>query len=131
MKIKNILTTCITGIGIGMPITLICMTCLGGWNDVIKEFLVWLVASALFGVLSLLFTSAKLPLPLITAIHCIGCLGITCGACFINGYSDNLWNILIYVLPVFAVVYAGIYITTMIIAKIEAKKINEALQNKE
>lgn len=130
MKIKDMLLACISGIGIGMPVTIICMLILGGWNESIKEFLVWLVASALFGVLSIIFKNSKLSLPIITAIHCIGCLGITCAACTINGYSDSFWNILISVLPVFAVVYAVIYITTLISAKAEANKINKALENK-
>ncbi|MBQ2943484.1 MAG: DUF3021 domain-containing protein [Ruminococcus sp.] len=131
MKLKDIVLACISGIGIGMPVTIICMFILGGWNETIKEFLVWLVASALFGVLSILFKNSRISLPIITAIHCVGCLIITCTACAINGYSDSFWSILISVLPVFVVVYAAIYITTLIAAKAEAKKINEALNSKD
>lgn len=131
MKLKDIVLACISGIGIGMPVTIICMLILGGWNETIKEFLVWLVASALFGVLSILFKNSRISLPIITAIHCVGCLIITCTACAINGYSDSFWSILISVLPVFVVVYAAIYITTLIAAKAEAKKINEALNSKD
>ena len=130
MKIKNIILACITGIGIGMPVTLLCMALIGGWNSAVKEVLVWLVASALFGVLSLIFNSAKLPLPLLTAIHCVGCLAVTCTACTINGYSDNFFSMLLAILPVFVVVYAVIYGVTLINAKLEAKKINEDLKNK-
>ncbi len=131
MKLKDIILACISGIGIGMPVTIICMLTLGGWNETIKEFLVWLAASALFGVLSILFKNSKMSLPIITAIHCVGCLIITCSACAINGYSDSFWSILISVLPVFAVVYAVIYIVTLLSAKAEAKKINEALKGKD
>ncbi len=131
MKLKDIVLACISGIGIGMPVTIICMLILGGWNETIKEFLVWLVASALFGVLSILFKNSRISLPIITAIHCVGCLIITCTACAINGYSDSFWSILISVLPVFVVVYAAIYITTLIAAKAEAKKINDALNSKD
>lgn len=131
MKFKDIFLACIAGIGIGMPVTIICMIIVGGWNGVIKEFLVWLVASALFGVLSILFKSSKLPLPLITAIHCVGCLVITCSACAIIGYAENFFSILLAVLPVFIVVYAVIYIATLLGAKAEAKRINAELSNKE
>ena len=127
MKIKDIVLACISGIGIGMPVTIICMTLIGGFNDVIKEFLVWLVASALFGVLSIFFKSSKLSLPLVTAIHCVGCLLITCGACAIIGYADSFFGILLSVLPVFVIVYAVIYIITLLYARKDAKKINEAL----
>ncbi len=131
MKFKDIILACITGVGVGMPVTIICMIILGGWNGVIKEFLVWLVASALFGVLSILFKNSKLSLPLITAIHCVGCLIITCSACAIIGYGDSFFSILLGVLPIFIIVYAVIYIVTLLSAKAEAKKINEALNNKE
>ena len=127
MKIKNILMACITGIGIGMPITILCRTLIGGWNETVKEILVWLLASALYGVLSLIFSSGKLNLILSTAIHCVGCLAVTCVACTINGYSDNFFDILLAVLPIFAVVYIVIYALSMISAKIEAKKITESL----
>ena len=127
MKIKNIILACITGIGIGMPITLLCMALIGGWNQAVKEVLVWLVASALFGVLSLIFNSGKLNLILSTTIHCVGCLAVTCAACTINGYSDNFFEMLLAILPVFAVVYIVIYTVSLISAKREAKKITESL----
>lgn len=130
MKIKNTILASITGIGIGMPITLLCMTVIGGFNSVIKEFLVWLIASALFGVLSLIFKSYKLSLPVVTAIHCIGCFAVTCGACAVIGYSDNFSEILLAVVPVFVIVYAVLYIVALAVAKREAKKVNEALDKK-
>lgn len=130
MKIKNLVLALISGIGIGMPITILCMALIGGWNSIIKEFLVWIVASALFGILSLIFNSNKMNLILSTVIHCVGCLAVTCGACTIIGYSDNFFDILLFVLPVFAVVYAVIYGITIINAKKEAKKITETLNNK-
>lgn len=130
MKLKDIILAIISGIGIGMPVTILCMVIIGGWNETIKEFLVWLIASALFGVLSIVFKSSRLPLPLITVIHCVGCLCITCGACAIIGYADSFFTILLSVLPVFVVVYAVIYIVTLISAKAEAKRINEALEKK-
>lgn len=127
MKIKNIILACITGIGIGMPVTILCMALIGGWSDAVKEVLVWLVASALFGVLSLIFNSGKLNLILSTAIHCVGCLAVTCTACTINGYSNNFFDMLLAVLPVFVVVYVVIYASALISAKKEAKKITESL----
>lgn len=131
MKIKDIILACVGGIGIGMPVTILCMLIIGGWNVVVKEFLVWLVASALFGILSIVFKKSRLPLPVVTAIHCVGCLVVTCGACAIIGYADSFFSILLAVLPVFIVVYAVIYTVTLLSAKAEAKKINEVLKNKE
>lgn len=130
MKIKNVILACISGIGIGMPITLLCMTLIGGYNGVIREFLVWLIASALFGVLSLVFQSSKINFIVATIIHCIGCLLVTCTSCAVIGYSDNFVSILLAVLPIFVVVYAVIYTVSIITMKKEAKKANEALKSR-
>ncbi len=130
MKIKNTLLACISGIGIGMPITVLCMTLIGGWNDAVKEVLVWLVASALFGVLSLIFNSNRMNLIVSTVIHCVGCLAVTCTACTLNGYSDNFFEMLLAILPVFVIVYAVIYTSALISSKKEAKKITETLNKK-
>lgn len=131
MKIKNFILACITGIGIGIPITLICMISIGGFNDIVKEFLVWTVASALFGVLSVLtFRNEKLNLIVSTVLHCVGCLGITVGACAIIGYSHNFFEILLAIAPIFVVVYGVLYAVSVISMKINAKKANEALENK-
>ncbi len=131
MKIKDFILAMITGIGIGIPITIICMISIGGFNEVIKEFLVWTVASALFGVLSVLtFKNEKLNLIASTIIHCIGCLGITVGTCAIIGYSSNVLDILLSVAPVFVVVYAVLYGVSLISMKINARKANEALKEK-
>lgn len=131
MKIKDFILAMITGIGIGIPITLVCMISIGGFNEVVKEFLVWTVASALFGVLSVLtFKNDKLNLIVSTVLHCVGCLGITVGACAIIGYSSSFFEILLAVAPVFVVVYGVLYTVSVISMKINAKKANEALENK-
>lgn len=131
MKIRNFVLACITGIGIGIPITLICMISIGGFNDVVKEFLVWTVASSLFGALSVLtFKNEKLNLIVSTILHCVGCLGITVGACAIIGYSNNFFEILLAIAPIFVVVYGVLYAVSVISMKINAKKANEALENK-
>ncbi len=121
----------LTGIGIGIPVALICMICIGGWNAVIMEFLVWTVASALFGVLSVVtFSNEKMNLVLATALHCLGCLSITVGACAIIGYADSFFEILFAVAPVFAIVYVAIYSVNFFTMRKNAKKANEALSKK-
>ena len=41
MKFKDLFFAVLTGIGIGIPVTLICMVSIGGYNPVVQEFLVW------------------------------------------------------------------------------------------
>ena len=131
MKLRNFIFAILTGIGIGIPVTIVCMISIGGWNAVVMEFLVWTIASALFGVLSVVtFSNEKMNMILATALHCVGCLLITVGACFIIGYADSFFEILLAVAPVFAVVYIAIYSINFFTMRKNAKKANEALGKK-
>lgn len=131
-KLSPIFSACITGIGIGIPITLCCMTLIGGFNGVIKEFLVWTVASALFGVLSLLIFQLpnNLSLPAATALHCIGCMLVAAGAGAVIGYADSFLELLLGILPVFLLVYCLLYGGFYFTMRKEARRINEELDNK-
>lgn len=131
MKLRNYIFAILTGIGIGIPVAIICMLAIGGFNEVVMEFLVWTVASALFGVLSVVtFSNDKMNLILATALHCIGCLLITVGACWVIGYADSFLEILIAVAPVFVVVYVAIYSVNFFTMRKNAKIANEALSRK-
>ena len=131
MKLRDLFTAVLSGIGIGIPVALICMVSIGGYNAVVQEFLVWTIASALFGVLSAVtLKNDRMNLILSTVLHCLGCITITISACAIIGYGDNLLDILITVAPVFAAVYVSIYLISFISMKRNAKKANEALNNK-
>lgn len=131
MKLRDLFTAVLSGIGIGIPVALICMVSIGGYNAVVQEFLVWTIASALFGVLSAVtLKNDRMNLILSTVLHCLGCITITISACAIIGYGDNLLDILISVAPVFAAVYVSIYLISFISMKRNAKKANEALNNK-
>lgn len=131
MKLRDFIFAMLTGIGIGIPVTLVCMISIGGWNTVVKEFLVWTIASALFGVLSVVtFSNDKMNLVLSTALHCVGCLLITVGACAIIGYANNFFEILLSIAPVFVVVYVAIYSANFFTMRKNAKKTNEALSRK-
>lgn len=126
---SKIMLACLLGIGIGIPITLICIISMGGFNDTIKEILVWTVASALFGVMSLVtFGNDRMNFILATVLHCAGCFGITVGTCAINGYAnkESFW----YLLIVFVIIYVALYGGSLISMKINARKANEALSKK-
>ncbi len=132
MKNENIFLSLvkflITGIGIGIPVTLTCITLMGGYNDTIMGIIIWTVASALLGLVSgLIFHFGKFNLPISTALHCLSCLIIAVGASTICGYGDNFFSILIKVLPIFVVVYAILYTIALINMKIQSKKVNEKL----
>lgn len=120
----------IIGIGIGIPVTLACMALIGGVNEVIREFLIWTVASALFGMISgLVFTHVD-GLPWAMLLHCSACLIVAVGAVVLCGYADSFLMALPRVLPVFVIVYILVYAFCVFGMKLEEKRINQAL-NKE
>lgn len=119
----------ITGIGIGIPVTLVCMTLIGGFQSAVAEFLVWTVASALFGIISgLVFhTNHNLNLPVSMALHCLGCLIVATAAGAVCGYADSFPTLLAGILPVFVIVYVLVYALCIFLMKLEEKQINRAL----
>lgn len=126
---SSLLLNALIGIGIGIPATLVCMTIIMGYNEIIEGFLVWTVASALFGILSgLCFDKFdKLSLPAAMALHCAGCLLVATTAGFLCGFDDNFFTVLVNILPMFLIVYVVIFIFCFTMMKLEEKKINKAL----
>lgn len=122
----------LTGMGFSFPITLLCMLLIGGFNGVVAEFLTWMVASALFGIISGVLNSEKceLKLPAAMALHCLLCLAVATGAGAVCGYADSFVELLKGILPVFVIVYVLVYAVCILLMKREEKKINEALKDK-
>lgn len=120
----------LTGIGYGIPATIICMILIGGYREPIGEFAIWTVASALLGLLSgAIFNSCseKLTLPAALLIHCVSCLAIAVGASYLCGYDEDPFRVLMAVLPVFIIVYAITYGVIYFRIRLEEKRINQAL----
>ena len=126
---RSIGTSIIVGMGFGFPATLLCMALIGGFNPMLKEFAVWMVASALYGLVSVLVFNSKkeMAMPLAMVLHCAGCLIITVAAVFVCGYAESILSFLLGVLPVFVIVYAVITGVSLLMMKIEEKRINEKL----
>ncbi len=119
----------LTGTGIGFPITVLCMILIGGFSQAARELLIWMAASALFGLVSGLFYQ-KLNLDLLTAtgLHAVCCLAIATTACWLCGYADSIWSLLNGILPVFALVYTFVYLAVFLIMTREARQINKSLE---
>lgn len=118
----------LTGIGYGIPVTILCMTLIGGWQEPLGEFTVWTIASALIGLLSAVtFGSEKLTLPAALGLHCAGTLVIVVSASWLCGYDSNPITIAGYILPLFLIIYAVIYSINYFAIKLEEKRINAAL----
>ena len=115
---KKYVLNAIIGMGFGFPITLLCMIAIGGYNVVMKEFLVWMAASALYGVLSTVMDEKKL-----------GCVAITMGAALLCGYISAVADILPVLIPAIAI-YFAVYFICFLLMKQNEKAVNKALEEK-
>lgn len=128
---KKYVLNAIIGMGFGFPITLLCMILIGGYNAVMKEFLVWMAASALYGVLSTIMDEKKFDMPLLVSIglHFFGCVVITMGAALLCGYVSSIADVLPILIPA-VVIYAVVCLICFLLMKQNEKAVNKALEEK-
>ena len=128
---KKYVLNAIIGMGFGFPITLLCMILIGGYNVVMKEFLVWMAASALYGVLSTIMDEKKfdMPLPVSIGLHFFGCVAITMGAALLCGYIRSVADVLPILIPAI-IIYAVVCLICFLLMKQNEKQINKALEEK-
>jgi hypothetical protein len=128
---KKYVLSGIIGMGFGFPITLLCMTLIGGYNPVIREFLVWMGASALYGLLSMFMDSKKfdMPLPLSFGLHFFGCVAITLGAALLCGYVARFADVLPILIPMI-VIYVVVCFVYFLLMKKDEKQVNKALEER-
>ena len=119
----------LTGTGIGFPVTVLCMTLVGGYNQATRELIIWLTASALFGLTSgLFYQKLNLDLLVATALHAVCCLGIASTAGWLCGYADSFLELVKGILPVFALIYTFVYLWVFFSMTRQAKQINDSLE---
>ena len=128
---KKYVLNAIVGMGFGFPITLLCMILIGGYNAVVQEFLVWMAASALYGVLSTIMDEKKfdMPLPVSIGLHFFGCVAITMGAALFCGYVSSIADVLPILIPAI-VIYFVVYFICFLLMKQNEKAVNKALEEK-
>ena len=128
---KKYVLNAIIGMGFGFPITLLCMVSISGYSDIVQEFSVWMVASALYGLLSTVMDSKKfdMPLPVSIGLHALGCIAITIGAALLCGYIHSIADVLPILIPAI-IIYAVVFLICFLLMKQNEKKINEALEDK-
>lgn len=129
---KSYFAGAVTGMGIGFPITLLCMAAIGGYNEVVREFGIWMVASALYGLLSVTLFNRKDDLPplLSLSLHFAGITAITLAAALLNGYITRAVDVAAVLIPAF-VIYAAITGVFAFLSKRAEKQVNKALEEKE
>ena len=128
---KKYVLNAIIGMGFGFPITLLCMALIGGYNAVMKELLIWMAASALYGVLSTIMDERKfdMPLPVSIGLHFFGCVVITMGAALLCGYVSSIADVLPILIPA-VIIYAVVCLICFLLMKQNEKAVNKALEEK-
>ena len=128
---KKYVLNAIIGMGFGFPITLLCMSLIGGYNEVVQEFFVWMVASALYGLLSTVMDSKKfdMPLPVSIGVHFFGCVAITLGAALLCGYIRSIADVLPILIPSI-IIYVVVCFVCFLLMKQNEKQINKELEEK-
>jgi hypothetical protein len=128
---KKYVLNAIIGMGFGFPITLLSMILIGGYNVVIREFLIWMIASAMYGLLSTVMDSEKIdfPLPVSIGLHFFGCLVITMGAALLCGYVSSIRSVLPILIPA-VIIYIAVFFVSFLLMKQNEKQINKTLQEK-
>lgn len=124
---EAVLSCVTTGISVGVPVAVFCMVVMGTFNDTLQQVIVWIIASALIGLLSAVFFAEKINLIVSTIVHCVGCFVVAVAASILCGYSDNLGEVVLMILPIFLIIYVVLYAVVMIYLKIQAKRIDKVL----
>lgn len=121
----------ISGMGFGFPITLLCMTLFGEYTVMVRDLLIWMVASALYGLLSVIMDSKKynMPMPVSFGLHFFGIVVITMCATLLCGYISRIVDVLLILAPTI-VIYVVVWFICFLLMKKDEKKINKALENK-
>ncbi len=129
---NKIIEHLIVGLGIGFVVTTASLWAFGLYEAtgmaVMLQFTTWLAASALYGLISMIYDS-DIPFPLTFAIHFTGCAVITFIASAVSGIMEFMqwYEWFIYVLPVFVGIYIIIGIVVTITTKWQEKQINKKM----
>lgn len=126
---KKIIEYAIMGLGIGFVCTTISIYAIGGMNEITKQFLGWMIASVIFGVSALLYTSDKINQLAAAIIHMVICGGTTLIVAYILGYAKSLLELAKEVFPLFIVIYVVIYGLIFLFSLIDIKRVNKKLNN--
>lgn len=132
MKKNTILTPFLymmMGIAFGAVIVTVSLYASGGMNDTLKEIIIWLVAAAVIGLVSMVYENDHLTDLTATLIHA----PVTCIVALISGwmldYGDgSLFLLLMRMLPVIVIVYVLIHLILFLFRRAALQEVNRHLK---
>lgn len=132
---KKITDHIIYGLGIGFLVTTVSLWLFGLAEApgiaVMRQFTTWLAASALYGLISLIYDT-DIPFPSSLAIHFAACAAVTYAASAVSGIMEFIrwYEWFKFVLPYFVVTYIIIGFCVTIISRCGTEKINKIIKNR-
>ena len=128
--IKKIVSYAILGMGIGSPIFTACLGPGGNDSAGLRDTTAWLAASAVYGMLSLIYEADGLKLPVKVGLHALLCGLISLAVGRFLGYGESLGTLFLGMAPVFILIYGLIWGAMYAADRRRARKLNERLKEK-
>lgn len=127
--VQTALAYAVIGTGIGAVVCTISLLVSCGMTDILKQISVWLIASAVIGLVSLVYESENLTDITATLIHAPVTLlvALICG--WILDYGDGSFALLVMrMLPVIVIMYAAIHLILFLLRRSAARALNDHLK---
>ena len=130
-KIQLVMTYLIVSVGIGAIVITLALLASYGMTDILKQFTVWLTASAVIGVASIVYENTTLSHFTATLIHAPITAAVALCSGWILGYGDgSLTLLLMRMLPTIVVIYAVIHLVLFMFRRAALSELNHRLQEK-
>ena len=109
--IKTVVNAIGVGLAVGSVVSLACIRFWSGPDPVLTEVAVWLAASVLYGLISLLFQLNWGPWKVLP-LHCLLCLAVTLSVGTVLGYAATPMELARTIVPDFLIVYLAITVVS-------------------
>ena len=128
---KKVLEHVGVGLAIGAVASTACMALLGGLDGTLIQVMAWLAASALMGIVSLIYDIEALSLPLAIGLHAALCFGISLGTGYLLGYGEYFGpRFALLMLPCFLLIYLVVSLCIWLYGRHYARTTSERLAKK-
>ena len=129
--LQLIFTYLIVAVGIGAIVITFSLLVNYGMNDILKQLTVWLIASAVIGLASMVYENVRLSHFTATLIHAPITAAVALCSGWILGYGDgSLTLLLMRMLPTIVVIYAVIHLVLFLFRRAALSDLNHRLQEK-
>lgn len=128
-KIQILFLYAIVGIGIGSIVSTIILTLVFGMTELIQNLIVWLIASAIFGLISLVYESERLTFLTATCIHAPVVFIIALVSGWILGYGEGSIVLLLErMMPRIVLTYIIVHFVLFLIRRTAVQDVNSRLK---